>query len=97
MIITRVHHFYDLNNEKTSTEVQATWNEIKSIITEYCDVNAGKHIGLNAYCVSSGDPFGEMTEKFPLILDWDDIRVKLIEKNNQSNNMYRYYVSGESL
>ena len=31
MIITRVHHFYDLNNEKTSTEVQATWNEIKSI------------------------------------------------------------------
>ena len=31
MIITRVHHFYDLNNEKTSTEVQANWNEIKSI------------------------------------------------------------------
>ena len=31
MIITRIHHFYDKNNEKTSTEVHANWHEIKSI------------------------------------------------------------------
>ena len=30
MIITRIHHHYDVNNEKTSTEVHANWHEIKS-------------------------------------------------------------------
>ena len=30
MIITRIHHHYDENNEKTSTEVNANWHEIKS-------------------------------------------------------------------
>ena len=31
MIITRIHHHYDKDNNKTSTEVHANWYEIKSV------------------------------------------------------------------
>jgi hypothetical protein len=49
-------------------------------------------LGLSAYILSDDE---KLIEEVPLILDWDDIRVKLQEQNRKLTNLHKRYVTGK--
>lgn len=38
----------------------------------------------------------KVVESVPLLLTWDDVRLRLIEKNGRLSNLHRRYVTGRS-
>lgn len=66
---------------------------IEKIIQDYKNINNGNALGLHAICSVMYEPSNESIERFPLILDWDDVRIKLIEKNSKLVNLRKRYVS----
>lgn len=85
----------DIRNLLTK-ESEKSRSLISKTIKEYEKINNGKSIGLSAICSIPKEPVGETIEKFPLLLDWDDIRINLINKNLKIVNLGRRYVSGSA-
>jgi hypothetical protein len=56
----------------------------------YAAVHSGSLVGLSA-CKWSEE--GQMSD-IPMLLDWDDIRVKLQKRNRQLTNLRKRYVTG---
>jgi hypothetical protein len=69
---------------------------ILNTIQNYEKINKGKSIGLYVICSIPNEPVDETIEKFPLLLDWDDIRLGLIKKNPKMDNLGERYVSGSA-
>ncbi|VAX36632.1 hypothetical protein MNBD_UNCLBAC01-15, partial [hydrothermal vent metagenome] len=78
-----------LTNESENSRIL-----ILNTIKQYEEINKGKPIGLYAICSIPKELVDETIEKFPLLLDWDDIRLNLIKKNPKIDNLGRRYVSG---
>lgn len=72
-------------------------NCIEKIISEYKAVNNNDALGIYAYSVVSGNLFGDVTTKVPLLLDWDNVRLKLVKKNKKLTNNSKRYISGNCL
>jgi len=68
-------------------------HQILEAINEYEAINGKKPLGLNAISSIPKEPIDEMIEKFPLLLEWDDIRLDLIKKNKSLANLSKRYVS----
>jgi hypothetical protein len=67
---------------------------IEDSINEYCNVNDGQHIGLVALHIKHKE--GESPVKVgrvPLLLEWDDVRQKLISRNSLLINLDRRLVT----
>lgn len=69
---------------------------IESAIIDYENINSGKLVGLNAICSIPQTPIDEIIERVPLLLDWDDVRIKLIKKNSKLVNLRKRYVSSSA-
>ena len=69
---------------------------ILNVITDYKTINEGKSIGLNVLCSIPTDPIDEIVEKFPIVLDWDDIRLNLVKINSKLINLRKRYVSSSA-
>jgi len=78
------------------SESEKSRDIISKTIKNYEDNNNGKSIGLSAICSIPKEPADETVEKFPLLLDWDDIRLNLIKKNPKMDNLGKRYVSGSA-
>lgn len=64
---------------------------IESATEMYADVHDGSMIGLYAGCWIGE----EMTDGIVLTLEWDDIRLKLVQRNRQAVNLKKRYVTGD--
>lgn len=71
--------------------------DIEDVIHRYKEVNAGDAIGISAYSVEEDDPSSMPIDKISILLDWDNVRLNLNEKNQSSKNMSKWYVSGSYL
>jgi hypothetical protein len=49
-------------------------------------------VGLSVYTLSGDETMGS----FPVLLDWDDIRIKLQKRNRKAINLKKRYVTGKS-
>lgn len=79
------------------TNVSLSRANIEDVIHRYRENNSGDSIGLSAYTVEVNDPAAKPTEQVALLLDWDDVRLSLINKNRACQNISRWYVSGSCL
>jgi hypothetical protein len=77
--------------------VSSARDNIEYNIQRYKESNSGDYIGLYAYMVASDDPKSEPIEEFPILLDWDNVRLNLIRKNHPISNIDRWHVSGRCL
>ena len=76
--------------------VEKSRDVILQVITDYEEINEGKSIGLNVICSIPKEPIDEIIEKFPLVLDWDDIRLNLVKTNSRLINLRKRYVSSSA-
>lgn len=75
---------------------QNSRNLILESINAYEAINGSKPIGLNAIKSIPKEPIDETIEKYPLLLEWDDIRLDLIKKNNSLVNINKRYVTNST-
>jgi len=63
-------------------------------INDYKKMNNGNALGLTAYSICNQDNSNDVVKKFGIFLDWDDVRIKLTQKNSGLVNLHKRYVSG---
>jgi hypothetical protein len=91
--ISKVHYdVRQLLTQKSEESRQLIDRQIK----DYKKISNGESIGLHAVCFIPKESTDEVIEKFPLILDWDNIRIRLINKNEQLVNLRKRFVSGSA-
>ena len=83
--------------ELINSNVSLSRTDIEEVIHRYKEANAGDALGIYAYMVETDDPTATPVEKLPLLLDWDNVRLNLIEKNRSFPNISRWHVSGSCL
>lgn len=74
--------------------VEQSLKESRSIIDStresYQKVYSEKFVGLHAICIEDN----KVVDSIPLLLDWDDIRLKLTKRNSELVNLRNRYVTG---
>lgn len=75
---------------------ESSRQQILESINEYEAINGKNPVGLNAIRSIPKEPVDETIEKFPLLLEWDDIRLDLIKKNKNLTNLNKRYVSSSA-
>ena len=86
--ISRVH---DAARKFIEQPLKESRSKIEAAITTYQKVYPKKFVGLHALCLKDEN----IVESVPLLLDWDDIRLKLIKRNSVLINLRNRHVSGE--
>ncbi len=79
------------------TNVIAARYDIENTIERYKNVNSERAVGLYAYSILGDNPREEPIEKFPILLDWDNVRVRLTNKNRAFPNISQWYVTSRCL
>lgn len=77
------------------SRVDSSRSAVESVRTRYAALgeNEWKSLaGLEAQKLMDD----KIVEHFPLLLDWDDVRVKLEKRNRAHPNLHRAYISGKS-
>ncbi len=69
-------------------------DNVNEAICKYENENDGDALGCYAYSVQNNDPMEKPVEKYALMLDWDDVRLKLERRNRAMPKLSRWYVSG---
>ena len=83
--------------ELIQANVSSSRADIEGVILRYKEANAGDAMGVYAYMVEIDDPTATSIEKLPLLLDWDNVRLNLSQKNRPFPNISKWYVSGSCL
>lgn len=89
--ISRVHSNARKLIEQSVEKARAV---IENARASYQKVYTESLTGLCAICRNEND---ELDDTIPLLLDWDDIRVRLITRNSELVNLSKQYVSSEIL
>lgn len=92
--LSKVHS--DIRNlvEKNINQARSS---MEAIISEYEQANNGKSLGISAYGVNSDNPLDNVVCEIPLLLDWDNLRINLLDKNKKLTHLSKYYVSSSYL
>lgn len=77
--------------ELITEKVTSSRQEVEDIIHRYRELNSGDVLGLAAYKVSDD---GQQLGYVPLLLEWDDVRKKLLGRNRRLVNLSKRYVTG---
>lgn len=91
--ISKIHN--EIRNI-VNDNVEKSRSTILNIVNEYKEINNGKSIGLHVVCSIPKEPIDEVLEKFPLVLEWDDIRLSLVKANSNLVNLKKRYVSSST-
>lgn len=75
-----------------SDRAKSSRQTIQTHISKYAEKNNGSTIGLTAFRI---DPQGKQ-ESLPLLLDWDDVREKLVSQNSGLAALGRHVVTGRA-
>lgn len=95
--IESLNHCHIQIRELISKSVSDAREIIKGVISEYGEVNNGDCIGLMALKFMKSSPHNELVDKISIMLDWDDVRIKLVKKNQKLTNLNKRYVSSNCL
>lgn len=76
----------------TKETVSNARSTIERYLARYAEVNDGKFFPLGCYSAAA---FKQKVKPTMLFLDWDDVRIGLVEKNQSISNMEKRYVSSE--
>lgn len=74
--------------------VSAARKNIEEALNNYKEASNGENIGVYAYSVVSDNPNDKPSEQFPVILEWDNVRLRLYNKNIAFPNISKWHVSG---
>lgn len=85
-------NIHDQIRAKIKNNIDAARLFISNRIADYISCG-GESIGLNAVHVAENNPSLEAIDRIPLLLDWDEVRVKLQQKNGSIKNIKKWYVS----
>jgi len=81
-------------HESVRTTIAESVTEARNMIEDarhlYAGVSNGNTLGLSAFKISDRKKISSI----PLLLDWDDVRVKLQERNRKLTNLRKRYVTG---
>ncbi len=88
--ISVVHSLLRAGIQSNVTEARKT---IQHAIDEYKTVNDGSAIGLKALMYKKDEFPKDIIDDFPILLEWDDSRIKLESKNSEINNLEKRFVS----
>ncbi|MEM5495826.1 hypothetical protein WNY77_00305 [Paraglaciecola mesophila] len=83
--------------EMISSSVENARSIISDTISKYSTANNGKALGLAAQKYEESEPIDTLIETVPLLLDWDDVRLKLVSKNQKLTNLSKRYVTSNCL
>lgn len=86
--ISRVHVAARKLVERLVAEARSM---IENALASYQKVLPESFVGLRAICLSND----RVVESVPLLLDWDDVRMRLCKRNSQLVNLRNRYVSGQ--
>ena len=86
--ISRIHCAARRLVEQHLTEARSLFEDV---IASYRQVFSEKFVGLFAICLKEN----KIIERVPLLLEWDDIRIKLSRRNQELINLRNSYVSGQ--
>lgn len=86
--ISRVHGAARKLVERSLAEARSI---IENAIASYREVFSEKFVLLHAICLDEN----KIVESVPLLLDWDDVRIKLSKRNSELVNLRNRYVSGQ--
>lgn len=95
--ITKVHCFI---REQLNPLAEQSRSFIASHIDNYIKESNSSNLGLTVISYTPNTEHAELKDiidRFPLILDWDNIRIKLIKKNGSLINLNKRYVTSNSL
>jgi len=89
--LNAVHEFARCSIEKSIAEARSSFEDA---IKKYVAFTGESPIGLTAYASSDRDP---INEKFPIFLDWDDVRIKLSLRNRSLVNLSKRVISSVAI
>lgn len=95
--IESLNHCHIQIRELISESVSDAREIIESVIREYGEVNNGDCNGLMALKFKKSSPHNELVDKISIMLDWDNVRLELVNKNQKLTNLNKRYVSGNCL
>ena len=77
----------------TQDSISKARHELESAIAEYQRVFEKRVIGLRAMQFDEED---KLVEKVPILLDWDDVRLRLCDRNKTLSKLPKWYVTSKS-
>jgi len=86
---------HELCRKYVKARVDSSRSAVEAVHARYAALNENEWrtlVGLEAQKVIDD----KVVDRFPLLLDWDDVRVKLEKRNMAHPNLHRAYVSGKS-
>ncbi|WP_157670597.1 hypothetical protein [Chitinibacter sp. GC72] len=83
---------HQLVRDHFSEKVKAARQTIEEHLCRYAEQNNGSVVGLTAFNTS---PEG-IQETIPILLDWDDVRLKLVARNSRMTSLGRHVVTGRA-
>jgi hypothetical protein len=87
-------HVHDKVRAQIKMNVKQARDIVSEAISKYENENGGAALGCYAYSVPNDDPKEKPIEKYALLLDWDDVRLRLEHRNRAMPKLNRWYVSG---
>lgn len=87
--VESISNIHESIRNLVASSVSAARSEIESMHSRYTQVYKGDLTGLAAEVWSDG----QLQSSLPLLLDWDDIRINLQERNPKLTNLSKRYVT----
>ena len=95
--IERLSHIHSEIRKLIELSVSRARDVTENTLNEYKELNDQKIIGLYAYGESDETSSTNIKFEFPVLLDWDDVRINLLAKNKKLINLSKRYVTGQGL
>lgn len=92
--LSRVHAKVRQMISETSKTARILLEKAHKQYSELCD---GSLVGLSACAWLEEDDDIRQVASVPLLLDWDDIRLRLIKKNGELVNLRKRYITGRNI
>ena len=90
--VESISNIHDAAREMIAEPVNTARELLQDAHGKYEAIYNESLVGLSVYTLSGDQTIGS----FPILLDWDDIRIKLQKRNRKAINLKKRYVTGKS-
>ena len=89
--VESISNVHNSAREMIAAPVNVARELLQEAHAKYKSTYNGSLVGLSVYSLSGDETIGS----FPILLDWDDIRIKLQKRNRKVVNLKKRYVTGK--
>lgn len=93
--VNSIYRIHEKIRELITENVNSAREVINEAASAYQKIKKEDTVGLYAVCKNEEEQVDDGMEKFPIFLDWDDIRIKLAKRNRGMGNLDKRYVTGK--